>query len=513
VVVLGLILLSFGVSPPADLHATQAPSLSLDMVTAGNGYSDPGSGGDNSMAVGAIDQCVQEAGNNNAHNRTAHLIVQNVEDLAGVQARFNFDSSKAAVTNFISAPFQDTSTLQNVGFLNLPLDPALGNNHRDLTGASDFSRTNTALVSASYLGEQTFPISPDTPAKSPTPDDTSYSAPSGGIVGTVIINVRAGQLGQPSLYVDLDDGDPEAPGSSVDIFTSNGIEKVALASSALKDGFIGNGVPCLPVAPPSLPLPSPPSGGAGGNSPNDSDGDGFSDAVEDAVYTNPSRGCGTSAWPADINNDTFSEGTDITTMAGSFSKPSPRVPQPPEQPQPGAPARYNLYPDGFVDGTDFTVLVGFFNRRCFVVNGAPDGNAISPYDGYWDRFNLGASPPEHERSQIGCFPICYGPGDWAADFYAPPGTSVRFYGSSDCCNGSYGVDAQVGDIRPTVCADQTVAGSTVFVQIDEKRLVAGLGSVRSPSQRTSLGGSVSTERHRARLHSPVARSVLLAGED
>src|SRR5436309_9961166 len=132
-------------------NAVQNPTLSLDMVINDNIYSDPGLGGDNGMTVGPIQNCVDDA-NTNAHPRQAYLIVQNVEDLAGVQARFNFDGTKAAVTGFNSTPFQDTSSFTNVGFLNLPIDPVLIN-HRAMTGASDFSVPNTALVSASYLGD------------------------------------------------------------------------------------------------------------------------------------------------------------------------------------------------------------------------------------------------------------------------------------------------------------------------------------------------------------------------
>lgn len=36
-------------------RAVQNPSISLDMDPAGNSYSDPGMGGDNSMTVGTID--------------------------------------------------------------------------------------------------------------------------------------------------------------------------------------------------------------------------------------------------------------------------------------------------------------------------------------------------------------------------------------------------------------------------------------------------------------------------
>jgi hypothetical protein len=89
---------------------------------------------------------------------------------------------------------------------------------------------------------------------------------------------------------------------------------------------------------------------------NDPDCDGFSSAVEDPAGTNPLVHCGFNAWPSDLNNDTFSDGTDITIIAGSFGKSVPP-----------APVRHNIAPDpvdGFVDGTDITRVAGLFNKHC-----------------------------------------------------------------------------------------------------------------------------------------------------
>ena len=88
----------------------------------------------------------------------------------------------------------------------------------------------------------------------------------------------------------------------------------------------------------------------------DFDMDQFSDRVEYFVGTNRGARCGIDAWPADLNNDSFSDGTDITIIAGSFGKAVPP-----------APARRNIAPDppdGFVDGTDITRIAGFFSRHC-----------------------------------------------------------------------------------------------------------------------------------------------------
>jgi acid phosphatase type 7 len=88
----------------------------------------------------------------------------------------------------------------------------------------------------------------------------------------------------------------------------------------------------------------------------DTDGDGWPDSDEATIGTNPNMRCGTNAWPADINNDGYSDGTEITILAGSFGKAAPP-----------APARRNVAPiplDGFVDGTDITRLGGLLGMSC-----------------------------------------------------------------------------------------------------------------------------------------------------
>src|SRR5436190_139930 len=89
----------------------------------------------------------------------------------------------------------------------------------------------------------------------------------------------------------------------------------------------------------------------------DSDLDGWSDAAEGIIGTDPLRRCGADAWPADINNDGFSDISDISTLTGVFGEPVPP-----------APARYNIAPDppdGFVDITDVARMAGLFGIGCF----------------------------------------------------------------------------------------------------------------------------------------------------
>jgi hypothetical protein len=88
----------------------------------------------------------------------------------------------------------------------------------------------------------------------------------------------------------------------------------------------------------------------------DSDNDGWSDGAEMVIGTNPLDACGTNAWPADINDDTFSDISDIIFLTNNFG--AAVTP---------ATARYNIAPDppdGFIDITDIARLIGLFGQRC-----------------------------------------------------------------------------------------------------------------------------------------------------
>src|SRR5438093_806872 len=89
---------------------------------------------------------------------------------------------------------------------------------------------------------------------------------------------------------------------------------------------------------------------------NDPDCDGFSTTVENSAGTNPLRHCGYNGWPADFNNDQYSDIFDITLMTANFA-----VSVPP------APVRQNIAPDppdGYVDIFDITKLTALFPLRC-----------------------------------------------------------------------------------------------------------------------------------------------------
>ncbi|TMF06910.1 MAG: hypothetical protein E6I38_09770, partial [Chloroflexi bacterium] len=145
-------------------QAVQNPSISLDMVTSGTTYDET----TNSMTVGSTENCLtSQTANPGTHVHQAHLVIHDVEDLVGWQVRLNYigDKMRPQVQN--PTPFMDSTTGQNVGFTNLPID-AVTQVHRDVTAAQSIppapaDNTNTpqtALLGGAYIGEPTFAVSP-----------------------------------------------------------------------------------------------------------------------------------------------------------------------------------------------------------------------------------------------------------------------------------------------------------------------------------------------------------------
>ena len=93
----------------------------------------------------------------------------------------------------------------------------------------------------------------------------------------------------------------------------------------------------------------------------DCDVDGWKDGTEaNYIGTDPLDKCADNpsdhAWPADINNDGFSDISDISLVGANFGKAVPP-----------APPRHNVAPDppdGFVDITDIARIGGFFGKSC-----------------------------------------------------------------------------------------------------------------------------------------------------
>lgn len=98
-----------------------------------------------------------------------------------------------------------------------------------------------------------------------------------------------------------------------------------------------------------------------GTEPFDCDQDGFIGSTEQYVFSasgsaNDQKRCGIDAWPADINNNGFSDILDIAFLTGQFG-----IAVPP------ASARYNVAPDppdGYVDTQDIARMTALFGQSC-----------------------------------------------------------------------------------------------------------------------------------------------------
>ena len=243
--------------------AVQTPTISLDMDPAGNTYDDT----TNTMTVGTVDNCLAVATANPAtHTHPTHLVINTVEDLVGWQLRLNYVGDQMRPQTQNLTPFTDTTTSQGVGFNNLPIDTT-SSLHRDLTAANSIppappdgtNTAQTALIGGVYNGATDFPISPDTPAKSPAENPApNYSAPSGGVLTQLNLQVIGNETGN-TLLMDLDDGSPNPPGSSVVVFNGTGTAAIQLAESALFDGSHAEGAAtCGQAATPTeSPTPGP----------------------------------------------------------------------------------------------------------------------------------------------------------------------------------------------------------------------------------------------------------------
>jgi hypothetical protein len=98
------------------------------------------------------------------------------------------------------------------------------------------------------------------------PDDSSYSAPDGGVLAQITLQVHANRAGDV-WFMDLDDRWPNEPGTSVAVFTEEGTREIYLLEATLGDGFHGEGAPCpilpgIPTVDPGL-IPPPPEAEGG----------------------------------------------------------------------------------------------------------------------------------------------------------------------------------------------------------------------------------------------------------
>jgi hypothetical protein len=250
-------------------------TLALDMDISGNAYDEA----TNTMTVGTVDFCSVGNSTDTLHTHVAHVIVRDVEDMIGWQVRVNYDGGQIRPFTVNFAPFTDNNTGQQISFVNLPIDSNSAV-HRDLTSASQIppqaAGAQTAAFGSSYLATQTAEVSPDTPPKASS-DGGAYSAPSGGVLASLIVQVQAGQAANNALTLDVDDDSPNAPGSGISYFDGSQGVQVVLSEFALGDGVHAEGGQCAQATPPPVtPTPTdtgtPPPGATPSTTPTATSG-------------------------------------------------------------------------------------------------------------------------------------------------------------------------------------------------------------------------------------------------
>ena len=118
--------------------------------------------------------------------------------------------------------------------------------------------------------------------------------------------------------MNLDDGNPNSPGSSFSYFNGTNAVDVSLPSSVLGDGFHGEGVTCVLQDCTNVECPGatpPPSA-----TPADADGDGVPDATDNCpAWPNPSQNL--PPWPVPANDpDCDGFGNTVENSTGTNPK-------------------------------------------------------------------------------------------------------------------------------------------------------------------------------------------------
>lgn len=94
---------------------------------------------------------------------------------------------------------------------------------------------------------------------------------------------------------------------------------------------------------------------AAGN--GDSDGDGFTDAVEAYIGTNPNAACGLNAWPPDFDNDQVVTILDLSRIAQGYNKGTG---------MPGYNKRLDIDASGYINIIDISLVANRYQKTCTV---------------------------------------------------------------------------------------------------------------------------------------------------
>jgi hypothetical protein len=188
-----------------------------------------------------------------------------------------------------------------------------------------------------------------------------YTAGPAVPLAALTVSVEPAVVGQVVLF-NLDNS--FRPGNAyVSFDASAGTEEnIPVSDSNLFDGRIAVAPATCLTPPPPPPLPVTPSlPPSGPDSPSsvagDSDGDEFSDTLENHVGTSPSWYCAPIGWPVDFNDDAAVSAFDLSAIAGPIGRTVPP-----------APVRADIAPEptgsNTITAADLSKAAGRIGRTC-----------------------------------------------------------------------------------------------------------------------------------------------------
>ncbi len=257
-------------------HLSPVPSFHVDIgsssdpTSTGNSYvEDPNGDGEASDQLMSVPTPLTSSDRRHVGDFTiasqrrivTDIVIKNADELLGADVRINFDPSLIQFVSADVAPFTAASsgtgfTGQQVGLINLPVEPFSGGTHRSAFPVLNSDNTNgAAFLAGVYLGPKLFKFSSESGpsvdgATNSLPNRNAGQAPNGGVFVRINWDLQPASDGQDVL-IDLTTSGPSFTGGGT-IAAGSGFttlvtespaptgtqEVVTIGSSDLFDGVV-----------------------------------------------------------------------------------------------------------------------------------------------------------------------------------------------------------------------------------------------------------------------------------
>jgi len=235
-----------GAAATCDLSCSHADSACflIDTTTSDNVYvADPDGDGltaDNTLSVGQVDSCTSIVVGAFPRTVPVDVVGRNMPDTIAVQFRVYYDPDLVTFSTANYTPFSDG--FLNVGFLNLPMDPASWE-RRSVLGVSSVDNVDGDTITGGvYIGEQGPFFSAD--SFHPASADEPYAAddPDGVVLARLSVRLQAASDGE---LVTIDLTNDHAPGTYTLRYDAvSGTVETALEEENMGDGILAVNTPC-----------------------------------------------------------------------------------------------------------------------------------------------------------------------------------------------------------------------------------------------------------------------------